>query len=488
MAISKSWLLPLGLFFLFIALSPGRIIAFDVAVRAAVARGLYTEGSVFTTTPDLQAGLVKVPGHPGGTSFYGMGQSLAFIPFLFLGDILKQLGGPQEARRYLDTLPLVFLYVPLMGLLWWGALVRFLRWLRVEDAPRSATVFFLGTIVLVYASQTAQEESLVGALVLAALTAWGRALEGKPRVAFAAGFFAAAALLVRFNTVFLALPLLGVLLDHLRTRGWPRKPLALALAGAAFPLGLIGIFAHARYGNFLSTGYSTAAPQGLGVFWTRFQPEVFWGALVGPGKGHLFFSPLLLLAAWGWRAAWQTRRFLGISILTGFFANVFLCAFIQNNPDGSECWGTRYQVHWLPLFAPAVLEGWRRLLHRSRAVAAALLAAGISLAWIAAYAPDAIEYIQSDQRGFARTEMMTSATHGQLPQRLINIARRLRGQALEPTTPLIETMLHDYTPNVWGFSWALKLRSWLPLLVWTVTLAVATGLLVAGLLRKPPRC
>src|SRR4051812_21990934 len=106
--LSARWHWPIALFLTFLAVSPGRIISFDVAVRAAVARALWTHGSPFVDAGSPTAdGLVTVAGR-GATSFYGIGQSLSFIPFDWLGHRLARISHlPDQLRATVETMPIV---------------------------------------------------------------------------------------------------------------------------------------------------------------------------------------------------------------------------------------------------------------------------------------------------------------------------------------------------------------------------------------------
>lgn len=490
-SIRDGWL-PTGLFLLFLAASPGRVLSFDVGVRAEIARALWSRGTVFVPPGSaVDAALVKRPGTPGGTSFYGMGQSLLLIPFDALGVLLVRLTGLSGwAAEKLTGLPLVFLYIPLLGVAWWWAMAVWLQTLGLARgcAQRGAAIFSLTSILFVYSSQTAQEESLVGTLALLSTALWVRGLDQPRRWQWTtAGFLAGYALLVRLNSFWILLPLLGVTLDAWSKSRDTRailRAIGFACLGALPPLLAIAFFAYWRFGSPFASGYDLAAAQQLGVTWATFQPEVFWGLWFGLGKGLMVLSPVLWLAPVGWRAAWKDRPFLGFSIVLAFLGSTLLCAFIYNNPDGSECWGARYQVHLIGFLAYPVALGFRRARAAAGAWAYALLVLSTIPQFAAVVAPDAYEYIQTEADQRLQGTLITSGVHGQLGMRLSNIARWATEPLGTPPSLQLAAMEHSFVPNVWGFAWSRKcdncgLRRFI-VLGWMTLLVLALGCLAAA--------
>lgn len=470
--------LPCFLFFLFIAASPGRVVAFDVAIRAEIAHALWSTGSVFVPPGSpVDAGLLSTP--RGGTSFYGIGQTLVFIPFDALGHWLAGFTRNPEWAHQLNYLPLALFYPPILGVLWWFALSLLLTTLGV-DAKRArwaAVVFSTATIAFVYSTQSVQEESLVGCLSIFALHFWIQALRNyRPRSAFWAGALAASCLLVRLNSVWILLPLLGAALDFFprgsmrsffRMTGW-------AAAGASPVLLTMGFFAWWRFGSFFSTGYSLAAAQGMGVFWTSFQWPVFWGLLFGAGKGLFVLSPFFLFLFVGLSDGWKKYPALSATVLSSWVGSAVLCACIYNNPDGSESWGARYQVHLLGFGFYLAWYGWEKLRDAAPRMAFAAVFLCASLQCFSLVAPDAVEYTQNDDAGLSRLEILNSVPHGQLGRRVTNTAVWLSGQTLQ--SPHTAAMEHLFVPNLWGFSWAKKagpVSGSLFFLAWCACLAAA---------------
>jgi hypothetical protein len=493
--IRNAWL-PAGLFALFLAVSPGRLISFDVGVRLEIARALWTRHTVFVPTGSAaEAGLVNLSGNPGGTSFYGMGQSLILIPFDALGVLAaRAVGATGWVAENLTRLPVVFLYIPLMGLAWWWAVAVWLQTLGLarSAAQRGAAIFSLTTILFVYSSQTAQEESLVGTLALLASSLWVRCLSKQSRwQAATAGFLVGYALLVRLNSFWILLPLLGATIDTYLRNPNPRallRALGYATLGALPAVFAISFFAYWRFGSPFATGYDLAAAQGLGVTWGSFQWDVFLGLWIGFGKGLMVLSPLLWLAPLGWREAWKDRPFLGASIALALLGSTVLCAFIFNNPDGSECWGARYQVHLIGFLAFPVAIGLRRLRASAPALASGLLILSSVPQLAAVVAPDSYEYIQTENDHRPQNDLITGASVGHLALRLTNIARWVTEPLGAHVAPQLAAMEHSFIPGFWGFAWGQKLNDpglrRLILLTWSALLAAALGCLAVAFVSR----
>jgi hypothetical protein len=491
-----------GFWCLIVALSPGRVTSWDAGLRAAVSRALWTRGTVFLPREHSAApGLVFPPNAPGGTTFYGIGQTLAFLPFDVLGALLGRLTGREaDVRAFIETLPLVFVYGPLVGVAWWWVILRLLEALGFSRALAlgGSIAFVTCTIVLVYVAQTLQEEAIVGVLVTACLLAtlrWGRT--GAPRSAFLAGLLGASALLVRPSALVALLPALGAAGDAV-ARGRSARGLlsgvGLAAGGLALPLVLHGLFAWWRFGSVVSTGYELA-PAGLRVAWGPIRPSLAAALLAGPGKGLLLLSPPLLLALVGLPSVWRRGPFLWSGVILALVGSVLVHSKLIGPayPDGSESWGTRFQVHLLGFLAAPTLAGIQAARRRvaGMVLVAVLLTAGLGVQILACMAPDSLEYCQASEAGDPRPRLLLGATDGQLALRAANVWRWVRGDTIVPRGTCSEgsvaRMWSRYVPNVWGPVYAKRIGhsrlGAVPLATWLIVLAAGSLLLVAGLRR-----
>lgn len=458
----------LGLFLLLSAFSPGRLISWDVAVRLVVTRALLTEGKVAVpASHEMARGLVEGP--RGWTSFYGIGQSLAFLPFDALGYGIGLVSGLKDkALGHVELLPLIFLYAPLVGIWWWAALAGLLRAYGVSErkALFFATLFSLSTILFVYSSQTLQEEALVGALITSALvSALGWARDRDRRSSFCMGLLMGAAFLTRPTSGLAFLPIAGLIFDALKDshRRIFKTLLPGAAAGLSIGLILYFIFAYWRFGSPFSTGYDLLIAQRKMVFWRPFSPQIAWGLLFGFGKGMFLLSPPLWLALVGYREAWKKNSGLWTGWTLAVLGSVVVHALRATDPDGSECWGARYQVHLVGFMVVPFYFGVQKLKASGvgKVLVGICLLSGVLIQIAGTMAPDAIEYTQSDAVGAPRAALISSFEGGHLPRRVKNIFHWMQSQPLSPelnaeTQAKIEEMRMKYLPNQWGPAYAKK--------------------------------
>jgi hypothetical protein len=480
-----------AVFLLLFSFSPGRIATVDVALRQSVARSLWAHGTVFVpgSTEQGNPGLIfPRPGH-GGTTFYGIVQSVAFIPFDALASLGKKLAPSLSTFPHWDQIPLAMLYIPLIGTLWWLALVFLLTecGFSIRNARLAALMCTFFSTAFAYSAQSAQEESLVGALCTSAVALWLRALRtgSFPSAAYAGGL-TVLALGTRLNAIWFALPALGATVDSLRHQK-EKVPWSKAIAGflvGALSLSIpLAAFNAWRFGHVLSSGYDRAQLQGLGVTWASFQPEVFAGLLWGMGKGLFITSPLFLCLFFYFYSSDRKHHGLAAGTVLSWVLSCGLCAFILNNPDGSESWGARYQIHLLGFGIAPVFVGWQWIRARSSRLAVGILALSAVPQGASLLAPDAYEYLQAHEAHASQQTLMTDFSRGQLGRRLLNIASWVAGAP--PTSPALSKMERAYVPHVWGFVWAKRMPT-LSLTVvcfgvWLLCLSLGLGLLWRGI-------
>ena len=383
-----------GIFLLLFALGPGEEPRGDAGARMVITRQLLAQGQLHRSDPHPQ--LVQTP--MGWTSYFGIGQTLLFIPFEIAGKAFSLLPPTAFAPGVRRQFPLTYLYIPLVGVAYFLALVSLLKafGLSARAAAMASLLFTFCSLSTYYVAQSFQEEAITSVFVclcLGATLRWRRS--GENRHAFEAGLFSASMLLFRTNAIFVFIPLVVLFAQGLRTIGLAslraRQSVGAVLLGALGPAAIHLIFAYLRFGNPFSTGYEFIPL----VLWQPLQFEVVMSLLFGLGKGLFIFSPLLAIALWG---MWIDRARLalyGIACLVALAGNVLLSACFFA-PDGCWSWGPRYQVHLLPLFVYPAWVGMRDLLGRRVGVPIAGVALGLGLLFqlCALLAPDRLEYSQ----------------------------------------------------------------------------------------------
>lgn len=181
---------------------------------------------------------------------------------------------------------------------------------------------------------------------------------------FIAGLALGWACITRFD----ALPLVFVITIYasykLRESSKSRPSLLIQILPLIAPI-LLAIFTYlvlneVRSGSLLQMGYT-------GEGWTGNLWQGAYGLLLSPGRGVVFYSPLVLLAIPGflllWRGGWQAEVTL---IVTLALIQIVMYA-LWWTWDGGWVWGPRFLVSTQPLFllgiVPWLDNGWgKRLL------------------------------------------------------------------------------------------------------------------------------
>lgn len=114
-----------------------------------------------------------------------------------------------------------------------------------------------------------------------------------------------------------------------------------------------------RFGNPLETGYSLAwslAHSDKYDFWSFSGfPEAFFGFLLSPGKGIIFFSTTILIALFGIKTFWKKHRLIFYAIL--LISAAYLIIFSLNFAWHGSIWsyGPRYILPIIPfLYLPII--------------------------------------------------------------------------------------------------------------------------------------
>lgn len=463
----------LGFALLVVALSPGRLISTDAGTRLLTARYLWTQGTVAIDTEKerIKAGQLIDPMKKGRwVSYFGIGQSLAFIPFDIAGVALAKFARANgDLREKIEWLPIVFIYPAVVAFLLSALIFALLT--HFGAAHREAvwgTLISIGTTILLpYLSQTVQEEGAVALLIGAA---WLCLLRRKM---LAVGLLAGTALLFRLNAVFALIPLAALVVENRRSY---LKELFPAFVGFMGMLVIYFAFAYWRFGGFLDTGYSTLFNEGTFTLGpthplVSIRPRVAFDLLFGIGKGIFVLSPPLLLVFISYRSLFKTEPLFWGSVIFTFIVSVLFHSRFSTYPDGSECWGNRYQVHLLIYLTVPLSIAFQKVLRSAklRPLCFLLLFVGVVNQILPCLAPDSIEYIQAGERGKGNEALLAGWETGQLPQRIRNTVFWIQGKEFPSLT-----IYNRYRPNLWGpvYSKALSGNA-APLLAWILSLISA---------------
>ncbi len=145
---------------------------------------------------------------------------------------------------------------------------------------------------------------------------------------------------------------LFVLAISLRVRrGSSPRFLSGFLLAQLFVLAAVGAANLARFGSILETGYSEGA-----LWFSHPLLAGLFGLAVSPGRGLVFFAPLVVAALFGARRLPAEAKVLCLGV--PLVALAFVARWWAWH--GASCWGPRLAIPVLPLLvAPAVFLGFR---------------------------------------------------------------------------------------------------------------------------------
>ena len=271
----------------------------------------------------------------------------------------------------------------------------------------------------------------------------------------------------------------------------------------------------ARFGNAFSVGHDRMGHLSYFAFDGR-SPKVLVSLLFGPGAGLLVLSPVLAIAICGMHQLWKRDRPYVVGILVALLSCYsFFSAWHEFYAPG---WGTRYQIHILPLLAIPVTLGLQRLAvtARGRALAVVVFALSVGIQSLSVFATQHIEHFQASCEAIALPshtqwisdsgtrlpswatseerwdlQLLNSPVHGQLERRVQNLVRWAAGAPPPPLGDLecrstMATMWDRYIPNFWGPVYAHRLArsdKWI-LLFWSMLFGASLLAIGVGLRRE----
>lgn len=133
--------------------------------------------------------------------------------------------------------------------------------------------------------------------------------------------------------------------------------IALAIAfltPQALAVFLILVYNYIRYGSPLATGY--LPEESFSAIWW----QGILGLTISPGKGLIWYAPVLLALPWAGIRFFQRHKVLGFYIYALAVGHVLLFGkwFMWH---GGDSWGPRFLIPVLPLLMVPLAEGWHIL-------------------------------------------------------------------------------------------------------------------------------
>ena len=364
----------------YILLGNGRTTSGDGEAMLQVARALAEQGrldlapdilppveTILIESDDLQIPYTVV-GRKGLTyAKYGLGQSVVALPLYTLGLMWRAITGSHSAPRITAVMLNSLLTATTAGLLL--MLTRDLGY-STRAGITLAIAYAVGSPAWVYTHTFFSEPLVTLCLVVGALAAVRFSQREQTRWLVLMGSILGLALLTRINAV-AALPAFGLYLvltwraQRTSTSSIIQQATAVLIA-FGLGAGLTVLYNIYRFGDPLDFGYHTSnwqAPFYRGLY----------GLTLSPGKGILWYAPVIVLGLAGFRPfarRWSREACLCAGVPLGYL--LFHSAY--THWGGGWSWGPRLLLPALPFMllpASAILD------HRSQRPAAELALASI---------------------------------------------------------------------------------------------------------------
>jgi hypothetical protein len=345
----------------FFALTAGGLVGYDPETAAA-SEGLVRTGQlrILPQTPLGSAGLIGRDGlHYART---GLTQPLLEAPFYWLGEKLDELSSDGRAYRWRTTV--LQLFEPAMASL---SIVAFfglmlLRGVAERRALLVAGLCAVATMIWPY-SKIRMDTTLMTTLVYTVLAAAWTARRPTAGRLVVTGLAAALTINSKGYGLLLLIGLAPLMVSP--ARQLIRQGRVWRLLWLALPI-CCGLAAAAWY-NWYRTGSVTNFDDSFVTQRLLAMPFSAAGLLVSPGKGLVFYSPLVVLGILGLRECWRADRALARTIVLTVAINVVFIATSIAWSD--ETWGPRYLLPsaWL-LILP--IAWWTTTARRRRWVLA----------------------------------------------------------------------------------------------------------------------
>jgi hypothetical protein len=303
---------------------------------AAVTEGLVLNGQFYETESaegDAQ-GIKGKGGHLYART--GLLQPLLESPFYAAGHLADLHFEPQTERPFRETF--MWFYNPFVAALAAVAMFAlvFITRRSLGWAAAIAVLFVTASIAWPYSKIGMDTTFMFAILTTLALGAWAR-VRRTPLVWGLTGFAAGAAAATKGYS---ALTLVAVAILLWSTFAGLDRHAKLRLGAAVLsPVIAWGIaiawYNVARFGSPTDFGYAETAL-------TLSMPLNVLGLLFSPGKGLIFYSPLVVLGALGMPRLWRQDRSFAAALLVLLL--ILTCVSGASSYWGDEVWGPRYIV------------------------------------------------------------------------------------------------------------------------------------------------
>ncbi|MEO9119190.1 MAG: hypothetical protein ABI355_08845 [Solirubrobacteraceae bacterium] len=302
-----------------------------------MSEGLVKAGQlrVLKQSPWAGEGLIGRGGYNYGRT--GLTQPLLEAPAYWLG--LKLDGLSSDGRSYRWRLTVLQLFDPAMAALTVAAIFALLSLRGVSERRASliAALCAVGTLIWPY-SKIGMDTTLMAMLALTVLAAAGAARRPTAGRLAMLGVVVALTMNTKAYGALLALGAVPLFASALMQLVRDRR--VRALCALAVPV-ICGLAAVAWY-NWYRTGSVANFNDAFVSQRLLAMPVSVVGLLVSPGKGLVFYSPLVILGILSLRDLWRVDRALARTVV--FIVSINVLFIATSIAWSDETWGPRYLV------------------------------------------------------------------------------------------------------------------------------------------------
>lgn len=258
------------------------------------------------------------------------------------------------------------------------------------------------------------------------------------------------------------------------------SPVQRVWSCAAFALGVAPGFAVLAWWNCVRFGrpFRFGYPPALEFSWA-FLGEGLLGTLVGPAKGILWYSPVLLALPWAIAEFVRRREARTLTFVFGSLGVAMVRLAGQASWTSWGGWGIRFYVPWVPFLVVLAEPGWHRL---PRVVAGSLLAAGltVNLSGLVTNYHYRQQLCGFDPWTWRGTNICAVSA---LPGNLLRTAGLDRPEAIVPGASARNVFVSNRVTTWW---YALRTAGVAPAVSWAIALALTLAFLAAWLATRRP--
>ena len=335
-------------FFLFYLITnSGHLGTYDAAMEYEVTKNFIQHGSFELKDEQFDEGSAALGTNGKLYSPHGLGQSLAMIPFYFIGEGTSKLF-PRFPGVWIHHF-CVSLMNPMLMALTCVVLYLFQRRMGFHQRIAMVATCICGivTIAFPYTKVSFDVTLTAFCLLSAAYLIYRFRTTLGSEWAFFSGVFVGLSLLTRLASFLVIPPFFFYFILCIKKENLNAFRIAQLMISFSIPIAIsmiiLGCYNAHRFGVFYEDGHALDAAVKLT---TPFLVG-FAGQLISPGKGLFLYSPILIFSVLGVQKlyrihSWETLLFM--SIICG---NLFFYSKLANW-SGDWCWGPRFTVPIVP--------------------------------------------------------------------------------------------------------------------------------------------